>query len=80
MSTETKQFYRQLGHILCERWDVSHSDTSAWVKLQISFSLLQASISCIRGSQSMKYNILTEETMDIDVANRVAGISWKLHS
>ena len=50
------------------------SDTSAWVKRQVNFSLLQKSITCIRGSRSKKYNIATEERMDIDVANLVVDI------
>ena len=29
MSTETKKFYRRLSQLLCEKSDVSYSDTSA---------------------------------------------------
>ena len=29
MSTETKQFYRRLSQMLCEKSDVSYSDNSA---------------------------------------------------
>ena len=78
MSTETKQFYRRLSQLLCEKSDVSYSDTSAWTKGQISFSLLRTSIICIRGPRSKNYNIPTEERMDIDVANRVVDIKQKL--
>ena len=78
MSTETKQFYTRLSQLLCEKSDVSYSDTSAWVKRQISFSLLRTSIICIRGSRSKKYNILTEERMNTDVVNRVVDINKKL--
>ena len=37
MTTETKQFHRRLSQLLFEKSDVSYSDTSAWVKQQISF-------------------------------------------
>ena len=78
MSRETKQFYRRLNQLLREKSDVNYSDTSACVKRQISLSLLWTFIICIRGSRSKKYNIPTEERMDIDVANRVVGIDQKL--
>ena len=78
MSTETKQFYRRLSQLLCEKSDVRYSDTTAWVKRQISFSLLRTSIICIRSSRLKKYNIPTEERMDINVTNRVADINQKL--
>ena len=78
MSTETKQFYRRLSQLLCEKSGVSYNDTSAWVKLQISFSLLRTSMICIRDSRSKKYNIPTERRMDIYVANRVVDINQKL--
>ena len=68
MSTETKQFYRRLSQLLCEKSDISYSHTSAWVKRHISFSLLRTSIICIRRSRSKKYNIWAEERMD-DVAS-----------
>ena len=74
MSTETKQFYRRLSQLLCEKSDVSYSETSAWVKRQISFSLLRTSVICIRGSRSRKNNIPVEEKMDIDVTNRIVDI------
>ena len=76
--SETKQFYKRLSQLLCEKSDVSYSNTSAWLKRQISFSLLRTSIICIRGSRSKKYNIPTEERMDIDVANRIVDINQKL--
>ena len=78
MSTETKQFYRRLNQLLCEKSDVSSSDTSAWVKRQIKFSLLRTSIIFIRGSRLKKYNIPAVERMDIDFANRVVDINQKL--
>ena len=65
--------------MLCEKSDVSYSDNNAWVKQKISFSLLRTSIICIIGSRSKKYSILTEERIDIDVANRVVDINQKLH-
>ena len=78
ISTETKQFYRRLSQLLCEKSDVSCSDASAWVKRRIRFSLLRTSIICIRGSRSKKCSIPAEKRMDIDVANRVVDISQKL--
>ena len=74
MSSETKQFYRRLSQLLCEESGVSYSDTSVWVKRQISYSLLWTSIICIRGSRSKKYNTPTEERMDIGIGNRVVDI------
>ena len=77
MSTETKQFYKRLIQLLCEKSDVSSSDTSAWVN-RLKFSLLRTSIIFIRGSRLKKYNIPTGERMDIDFANRVVDINQKL--
>ena len=74
MSSETKQFHRRLSQLLCEESGVSYSDTSAWVKRQISYSLLRTSIICIRGSRSNKYNTPTEERMDTGIGNRVVDI------
>ena len=74
MSSETKQFYRRLSQLLCEESGVSYSDTSAWVKRQISYSLLRTSIICIRGPRSNKYNTPTEERMDTGIGNRVVDI------
>ena len=78
MSTKTKQFYRQLIQLLCEKSDVSSSDTSAWVKRQINLSLLRTSIIFVRGLRSKKYNIPTGKRMDTDFANRVVDINQKL--
>ena len=47
-------------------------------KQQISFSLLRTSINCIRGSRLKKYNIPTEERMDVDEVNRVVDVNQKL--
>ena len=60
MSNKTKNFYKRQIQLSHEKSDVSYSDTSAWVKRQISFSLLWTSIICRRS-----YNIPTEERMDI---------------
>ena len=78
MSTETKQFHRRLSQLLREKLDASYSDTSAWVKRKISFTLFRRSIICIRDSRLKKFNILKEEGMEIDVANRVVDINQKL--
>ena len=78
MSTKTKQFYRRLSQLLCEKSGVSYSHTSAWVKRQIAFSLLRTFIIFVRVSRSKKYIIPTEERMDIDVANTVVDIKQKL--
>ena len=77
MSTETKQFYKRLSQLSCEKSNVNYSGTSAWIKRQISFSLLRTSIICIRSPRSKNYSIPTEERIDIDVANRVVDINQK---
>ena len=77
MSKEIKQFHRQLCQLLCEKSGVSYSDTSAWVKQQIIFSLLGTSIICIKCSRSRKYIISTKERMDIHTANHVVGVKQK---
>ena len=59
MSTETKQFYRRLSQLSYGKSDVSYSDFSAWVKQQISFSLLRRCIICIRGSRWKKCNLMS---------------------
>ena len=60
-----KTISKTISQLLCEKSDVSYGGTSAWIKRQISFSLLRTSIICIRGLRSKKYNILTGERMDI---------------
>ena len=66
ISTETKQFYRWISQLLCEKSGVSYSDTCEWINWQISFSLLRTSIICIRGLRSMiNMNYYTELDLSI---------------
>ena len=44
--------YKQLGSLLSFKWDQPYSHVMAWLRCRLSFSLLQSSIMCIRGSRS----------------------------
>ena len=53
MSRECKTFYARLSEMISEKRKTPRSITSSWIRTKICFSLLNASLLCIRGSRSI---------------------------
>ena len=74
MSKETRRFYIRLAELIAEKSKSSYSETSAWIKRRLSFSLIRSSVMCIRGSRSRKYNC-PPSVRDLDINDKLNIIS-----
>ena len=54
MSKETRRFYIRLAELISDKTNSRFSETAAWIKRRISFSLIKSSVVCIRGSRSRR--------------------------
>ena len=52
MGREASTFYKRLADLLSQRRQQTYSTVMGWLRCQISFASLRASIMCIRGSRS----------------------------
>ena len=52
MARGATNFYKNLASKLAMKWNQSYSTTISWLRCRLTFSLLQSSIQCIRGSRS----------------------------
>ena len=52
LAREATQFYKHLASLLSPKWDMHYFNVMGWIRCCLSFSLLRASIMCIRGSSS----------------------------
>ena len=80
MSKETKRFYGRLSELLAEKNGSDVSETAAYVKRKLAFSLIRSAVICIRGSRSIhqtKYkNIENNSSIsDADTINLLSKIS-----
>ena len=64
MSKETTRFFSRLAELIADKHSLHYSETSAWVKRKVSFSLLRTASICIRGSRSRKYHVPVEAVGD----------------
>jgi len=55
MGKEAVTFYRRLAELLSKKNGLSYSNTLAWLRCTLSFSLLRSATMCIRGSRSISY-------------------------
>ena len=63
-------FYKRLASQLSEKWKQSYSSTIGWLRCRISFSLLRASIMCIRGARSSHaFNSHLAASVDLTIAD-----------
>jgi len=70
MSRETRNFYKRLSELISDKHDQSFSETTAWVKRKLIFSLIRTATICIRGSRSPRRNrVPIGDPNDIDIRN-----------
>ena len=73
MSKETRRFYIRLAELIADKSKNSYSETSAWIKRRLSFSLIRSSVMCIRGSRSRRYHC-PPSVKDLDMNDQVNTI------
>ena len=74
MSNETKRFFSRMSELVSVKNGTKYSDTSAWIKRKIAFSLIRSAVICIRGSRSRKFHIPIDSIIDAQVVNAVTNI------
>ena len=52
LGLEASRFLKQLSENLGYKWERNYSTIMSWVRTQITFSILRASILCLRGSRT----------------------------
>ena len=55
MGPQAQAVIRRLGGLLAEREKVSKSDIMGWLRARLSFTVLRAVITCLRGCRSLNY-------------------------
>ena len=55
MGLQAQAVVRRLGGLLAEREKVSKSDIMGWLRARLSFTVLGAVITCLRGCRSLNY-------------------------
>ena len=77
MSKETKRFYARLSELLSEKNNSQFSETYAYLKRKISFSLIRSAVVCLRGSRSWRHrrhSPFINTTADAEVTNFIVNI------
>ena len=59
-----KEILSRLAELISDKHSLLYSETSAWVKRKVNFSLLRTANICIRGSRSRKYHVPVEAVGD----------------
>ena len=62
MGLQAQAVIRRLGGLLAEREKVSKSDIMGWLRARLSFTVLRAVITCLRGCRSLNYRLASAET------------------
>ena len=52
LAPEVTTFYRRLASLLTSKWGDDYSVVMGWLHCNLSFSLLQSAIACVRGARS----------------------------
>ena len=74
MGEECLRYHRRLAELLAMKKGEDYGKTMNWIRVKISFSLIQSALVCLRGSRSIRrkpYNIMD---IDIDVQTAESGI------
>ena len=53
MSKTTTTAYKRLASLLADKHDQPYSTVMAWLRINLSFSLLRSAITCLRGARSV---------------------------
>ena len=68
MSRAATTFYKRLAAMLSEKREIPYSQMMGWIHCWLSFSLLRASILCIRGARSSVAKGALHEPIDLQIA------------
>ena len=71
-SYECGRFYNRLSTLLSEKRGEHKSQTTAYIRCKINFSLLRSALVCLRGTRSLKN---TEINSSSDLVNTMAGVN-----
>ena len=74
LGTAATTTYKRLGSLLSSKWDQPYCRVMALLQCRLSFSLLQSSIMCIRGSRSSCGHAASCPSAAIDVIPREAQL------
>ena len=64
MSYECEQFYKRLGEKTAEKRNDHYNNVMNFIRTKLSFSLVKSMILCVRGSRSVKQNIVPLSEID----------------
>ena len=64
MSYECEQFYKRLGEKIAEKRNDHYNNVMNFIRTKLSFSLVKSMILCVRGSRSVKQNIVPLSEID----------------
>ena len=67
MSKTTTTAYKRLASLLADKHDQPYSTVMAWLRINLSFSLLRSAITCLRGARSSAGHA-AREALPIDLA------------
>ena len=73
MARECSTFYSRLAKLISDKRCEDISKVSGWIKTKINFSLIRSTLTCLRGSRTIKSYKSFDET-DIDISNRVSAL------
>ena len=65
MGKEAEHFFRALANKLSEKSGDSNSMTMNWLRTKVSFALTRSIVTCIRGTRTMKNNIVRTEDINV---------------
>ena len=71
MARECKKFYSRLTEMIAEKRNISLSIATAFIRIKLSFSLLRSMLLCIRGSRSLKREIIIDNDMELAELSRI---------
>ena len=71
MARECKKFYSRLTEMIAEKRNISLSIATAFIRTKLSFSLLRSMLLCIRGSRSLKREIIIDNDMELAELSRI---------
>ena len=71
-SYECGRFYNRLSTLLSEKRGEHKSQTTAYIRCKINFSLLRSALVCLRGTRSLRN---TEINSSSDLVNTMAGVN-----
>ena len=74
MSRECSFFYTKLAEKLAEKRRLNTSEAISYVRTKINFSLINSLVLCIRGSRSVRSNVVSIADTDIRLVNDISDI------